>query len=477
MSKHHHHLWLLIVGAAFLLDAMSLLAIADEPRQPNVIFILADDLGYGDLSCYGQTKFETPNIDQLARDGMRFTQHYSGSTVCAPSRCSLMTGMHTGHSLIRGNSEVKPEGQTPMPAGTFTIAKHLQSNGYATGLFGKWGLGAPGSESEPLKMGFDRFYGYNCQRMAHCYYPAFVWNDDERELIWGNVASKREQYAPDLIQKEAIQFIRDNKDQPFFMYYAAVQPHADMIAPEEFMAKYRGKYLPESVYEEDYYIGQEEGHAAFAAMVNILDNYVGELVGELKKQGIEDNTLIIFSSDNGPHREGGHDPNYFDSNGQLRGIKRDLYEGGVRVPMIATWKGHIEAGSESDHISAFWDFMPTLAEVSGQPISVEVDGISMLPTFLGRHADQKQHEYLYWEFPVSDGRVAVRKGKWKAVRYDAIKGTSKLQLYDLESDPGEKKNVAADHPDLVTELNELIFQARKPCPFPKFNFPIRGSDL
>lgn len=466
-----------ILGSLVFFCLLTASAIADEPRRPNVIYILADDLGYGDLGCYGQTKIETPHIDRLAKNGMRFTQHYSGSTVCAPSRCSLMTGLHTGHAVVRGNSEVKPEGQTPMPADTFTLAKHLQSGGYVTGLFGKWGLGAPGSQSEPLSMGFDRFYGYNCQRMAHCYYPAFLWDNNERELLWGNVGSVPEQYAPDLIHQEALKFIRDNKDQPFFMFYAAVQPHADMIAPEEFMEKYRGKFLPESVYEQDYYIGQPEGHAAFAAMVNILDNYVGDLVNELEKQGLADDTLIIFTSDNGPHREGGHDPKYFDSNGELRGIKRDLFEGGVRVPMIASWPGHIQASSESDYVSAFWDVMPTLAELTGHPLPVDVDGISMLPTLLGKPEQQKQHEYLYWEIPLSDGRVAIRKGNWKAIRYEATKGTSKLKLFDLDNDLGETRNVAAQHPDVVAELNELINQVRNQSPIRKFNFKIQGSDL
>lgn len=450
-------------------------AFGDEPGRPNVIYILADDLGYGDLGCYGQTKFETPHIDALARNGMRFTQHYSGSTVCAPSRCSLLTGMHTGHAVIRGNSEVEPEGQTPMPADTYTFAHHLQSAGYRTGLFGKWGLGAPGSQSQPLKMGFDRFYGYNCQRMAHCYYPAFIWDDDERQLLWGNVASKKEDYAPDVIHREAINFIRENKDQSFMMFYAAVQPHADMVAPEDFMEKYRDKYLPESNYEEDYYAAQPEAHAAFAAMVNVLDNYVGDLVNELKRQGIEDNTLIIFTSDNGPHLEGGHDPDYFDSNGELRGYKRDLYEGGLRVPMIASWPGKIQPGSTSGHVSAFWDFLPTLAELTGKPLPKQVDGVSMLPTLLGNHDQQVKHEYLYWEFPVYEGRVAIRRGDWKAVRYEATKVTSRLELYDIGADPSETKDLAASNPEVAKELDVLIRRARSASPNPKFNFSISDS--
>lgn len=438
--------------------------VAKAPSKPNVIYILADDLGYGDLSCYGQTKFQTPNIDALAARGMRFTQHYSGSAVCAPSRCSLLTGMHTGHTPVKGNSEHQPEGQMPMPADTHTIGHQLQSAGYATGVFGKWGLGYPGSVSEPLKMGFDRFYGYNCQRIAHCYYPAFLWSDNEREMLWGNVASRKDDYAPDLIHEQALKFIRESKskDQPFFCYYAAVQPHADMVAPERYMKKYRGKFLPELSYPEDYYVAQPEGHAAFAAMVNVLDDYVGEIIAELDALGIAENTLLIFTSDNGPHVEGGHDPEYFDSNGPLKGFKRDVYEGGVRVPMIAAWPGKIAEGSESDQVSAFWDMLPTLADLAGSPMDRKTDGVSIMPTLLGR-GEQKERGYLFWDFPAQGGREAIREGDWKAVRYNIKKKpNAAIELYDLSSDPGEQNNVAAQHPELSSKLAELMKQARDP---------------
>lgn len=442
---------------------------ASEVRPPNVIYILADDLGYGDLSCYGQEKFQTPHIDALAERGMRFTQHYSGSTVCAPSRCSLMTGMHTGHTPVRGNAEHQPEGQAPMPADTYTVAEHLRGAGYKTGLFGKWGLGHPGSVSEPLKMGFDQFYGYNCQRMAHCYYPAFLWNDDERELLWGNVASKQSDYAPDFIHQQALSFIRKNKDKPFFCYYAAIQPHADMVAPEQYMERYRGKYLPEAAYPEGHYATQPEAHAAFAAMVSVLDDYVGEITAELESLGLAENTLVIFTSDNGPHIEGGHDPKYFDSNGIQRGFKRDLYEGGIRVPMIASWPGQIKEGTLSAHVSAFWDFMPTMAELIGRPLANRVDGISMLPSLLGKPG-QKQHDYLYWEFPAMKGRVAIRKGNWKAVRYNvAVNRSSPLELYDLSSDPSESKNVAEENPKILKELESLMKKAREEAPNSSLN--------
>lgn len=442
----------------------------ESDRLPNVIYILADDLGYGDLSCFGQQKFKTPNIDALARNGMRFTQHYSGSTVCAPSRCCLMTGVHTGHAVVRGNAEAKPEGQAPMPADTFTVAHLMKKAGYKTGIFGKWGLGAPNSASEPMSMGFDRFYGYNCQRIAHCYYPAFVWNNGKRQLLIENAGQKNKIYAPKLIQEQALNFVRENKEQPFFLYYAAVQPHADMIAPPEYMKAHRGKYDPDPPYKEQYYKGQDHPHAAFAAMVNVLDDYVGEITAELNQLGIADNTLIIFTSDNGPHVEGGHDPEYFDSNGIYKGTKRDLYEAGIRVPMIASWPNKIDAGTESDHVSAFWDFMPTMADLTNQNLPNETDGISMLPTLLSK-GEQKRHEYLYWEFPAKKGRVAIRKGNWKAVRYNASKDPhSPLELYNLSIDPAESINVAAQNPEIASELRNLIENARQTPANPRFDY-------
>ena len=446
----------------------------DSSKRPNVIYILADDLGYGDLSCYGQEKFKTPHIDALAQQGMKFTQHYSGSTVCAPSRCSLLTGLHTGHCPVRGNAELKPEGQEPMPADTYTVARFMQEAGYRTGCFGKWGLGAPGSVSEPLKMGFDRFYGYNCQRIAHCYYPAFLWNDDKREMLYGNVTNREKDYAPTFIHEKALEFVRENKDQPFFLYYAAVQPHADMVAPKSVMKKHSGKYGKETP-SEGGYRHQPEPRAAFAAMVELLDNYVGDIMAELEAQGIADNTLVIFSSDNGPHVEGGHDPKYFNSNGDYRGFKRDLYDGGTRVPMIASWPGKIKAGTTSDLLSAFWDFMPTMADVTGQPLEVPTDGISMLPTLLGTPG-QKQHKFLYWEFAERGGRVAIRMGKWKGVRYNArANPDSPLELYDLSADVGEVLDVASANPEVVSQMRNLMEGIRTIPPNPRFDYLNRQS--
>ncbi|WP_319479918.1 arylsulfatase [uncultured Draconibacterium sp.] len=436
-----------------------------QPTRPNIIYILADDLGYGDLSCYGQTYFSTPNIDKLAENGMQFTQHYSGSTVCAPSRSALMTGQHTGHTPVRGNKEWQPEGQYPMATSAVTIAEALKEAGYTTGAFGKWGLGYPGSEGDPNMQGFDEFFGYNCQRMGHNYYPYHLWHNQEKIVLEGNSGKKMEAYGPELIHNEAIRFIENNKDQPFFMYYPSIIPHAELFAPEEYIAKYRGKFEPEKAYKgvddgERYkqggYGSQAEAHAAFAAMVDYLDMQVGEIVAKLKELGIYENTLIIFTSDNGPHLEGGADPDYFNSNGPLKGYKRDLYEGGIRTPMIAVWDGKIAAGSSSDHISAFWDVFPTVAELTNISTPDSIDGISFLPTLLGEE-QSAQHDYLYWEFHELKGRQAVRKGNWKLVRYNVFTPEkTTTELYNLATDVGEENNVASDHPELVEELSALI---------------------
>jgi arylsulfatase A-like enzyme len=441
----------------------------EDSSKPNIIYILADDLGYGDLSFQGQTRFETPNIDQLARDGMVFTQHYSGSTVCAPSRSSLLTGQHTGHTPIRGNKEIFPEGQHPMPADTYTLAKMVKEEGYATACFGKWGLGFPGSEGDPVNQGFDLFFGYNCQRMAHHYYPWYLWHNTEKFYLEGNEGKQENEYGPDVIHEFAMDFLESNRDQPFFMFYASLIPHAELFAPDSILDQFKGKYLPEVHYEgvddgPDYRIGpygsQEHSHAAFVAMVTILDRQVGEIVQKLEELGIADNTLIIFTSDNGPHQEGGADPEYFDSNGPFRGFKRDLYEGGIRVPMIAKWPEKINPGTTSDHVSAFWDVLPTVAEILDKESPEGIDGISFLPTLTGK-GEQKEHPYLYWEFHERGGRIAVRQGKWKGVRYDVKSNPEKeMELYNLESDPGEETNLAGEYPEKVKELMQIMAEAR-----------------
>jgi arylsulfatase A-like enzyme len=442
----------------------------ESESKPNIIYILADDLGYGDVSFNGQSKFTTPNIDKMATNGMVFTNHYSGSTVCAPSRSALLTGQHTGHTPVRGNFEIQPEGQWPMPDSCFTLAEMLKKAGYVTGAFGKWGLGYPGSEGDPNYQGFDEFYGFNCQRLGHHYYPYYLWHNQEKVILEKNANGENITYAPDVVHKQALKFIEANKDTTFFMYYPSIIPHAELSAPEEYMQKFRGKFNPEFVFKgtdkgdpkfrKGSYGSQAESHAAFAAMITLLDDQVGEIFQKLYDLGIADNTLVIFTSDNGPHQEGGADPNYFNSNGGFKGFKRDLYEGGIHVPMIALWPEKIVAGSSSDHISAFWDMMPTFAELSGIEPPKNIDGISMLPSLLN-NKEQQKHDYLYWEFHEKGGRIALRKDNWKAVRYNVLKDpNSKIELYDLSIDPSESNNVADEHPDLVKELTNTLENAR-----------------
>lgn len=440
---------------------------AVNKSKPNVIYILADDLGYGDISCYGQEKFATPNIDKLAKQGMLFTQHYSGAAVCAPSRSALLTGQHTGHTFIRGNKEVQPEGQYPIPNTTFTIAELLQENGYATGAFGKWGLGNPGTEGDPMQQGFDAFYGYNCQKLAHHYYPTHLWDNQNKVMLTENEGANNGQYAPDLIHQKALSFIEKHQKESFFLYYASPLPHAELLAPKVYMDKFFGKFNPEKNYKaipnneglkKGEYASQPQSHAAFAAMINILDDQVGEIVAKIKELGLEDNTIIIFTSDNGPHKEGGADPDYFNSNGPFRGYKRDLYEGGIRVPMIVKWKGKIAKGSKTDHISAFWDVMPTLAKLTNSKIQATIDGISFLPTLLNK-GNQREHNYLYWEFHELNGRQAIRQGDWKLIKYNVNKNGN-YQLYNLKNDISEINDLASKMPEKVADLSKLLENSR-----------------
>jgi len=465
-----------LVLAAFVNPAVHAGAIHKRDKlgapKPNIIYILADDLGYGDLGCYGQKRFQTPNLDRMAREGMLFTQHYAGCAVCAPSRSSLMTGLTTGHTPIRGNKGVAPEGQWPLPASAFTVARMLKEVGYSTGCFGKWGLGYPGSEGDPNNQGFDEFYGFNCQSLAHNYFPDHLWENQKKVILAGNSGDKFEEYAPKLIHRHALQFIDKNKAHPFFLYYASTIPHAELMLPEKNLKEFRGKLLPEKGFKgvdpgqpgfrKGPYGSQPEVHAAFAAMVTLLDKQVGELLTKLKELGLDKNTIVLFSSDNGPHLEGGADPDYFDSNGPLRGYKRDLYEGGIREPLVVRWPGMIQAGSKSDLISAFWDVMPTIADLTGAKTPPAIDGISFLPALLGQEG-QKKHEFLYWEFHELGGRQALRKDNWKLVRYQVTDGQkTTTELYDLNNDLAEKINVAEQHPEIVKELLDLMIHARTP---------------
>jgi arylsulfatase A len=441
--------------------------------RPNVIYILADDLGYGDLSCYGQKKFQTPNIDRLAAEGMLFTQHYSGSTVCAPSRCSLMTGLHTGHTQVRGNKGVEPEGQFPLAAGTLTLPTIFKQAGYVTGAFGKWGLGAAGNSGEPAKQGVDYFFGYQCQSQAHFYYPDHLRRNEQRVELPGNDPKTQQgAYSHDLIADEALAFVRKNKDKLFFMYMPVTLPHAELAVPQKDLEAFKGKY-PETPFDGNHYGRQLTPHAAFAAMVAKLDASVGQLMELLKELGLDENTVVMFSSDNGPHKEGGGDPEFFDSNGPLKGYKRDVYEGGIRVPMIVRWPGKIKAGSKTDLISAFWDVLPTCAELTGQTLPEKIDGISFVPTLTGGSGRQKQHAYLYWEFHELGGRQAVRMGDWKAVRMNVMKNAdAPIELYDLSQDIGEVNDIAAQHPEIVEKMKAIFSEAR----VPNGNFPFFAEE-
>ena len=436
----------------------------EHQKTPNVVFILADDLGWGDLSCYGQQLFSTPNIDALARDGIRFTQCYSGTTVSAPSRSCLITGTHSGHTAIRGNKPAKsdliPEGQYPLPAGTQTIFHDFKAAGYRTGAFGKWGLGFIGTCGDPAEQGVDDFFGYNCQTLAHNYYPDHLWDNDSKVIL-------EDSYSADLIHAEALEFLRASVEErkPFFMWYPTTIPHAELIVPEDsIITRLRGQY-PEKPYagvdrgmprfRKGGYSSQEYPHATFAAMITRLDVYVGQIVEELKRLGVYDNTIIMFASDNGPHMEGGADPDFFDSNGPWRGYKRDLYEGGIRVPMILQWPGHIEAGRETDFVCSFWDMMPTFRTILDPKYKADgMDGINILPTLEGKKG-QKEHEFLYFEFAERNGQ-ASRIGPWKLIRQGINTPADHYELYNLDEDPSETTDIISEYPEKAGELKAIM---------------------
>lgn len=451
--------------------SMGGLVFAQQSSQPNVVFIVADDLGYGDLSCYGQEKFQTPNIDRLALNGTRFTRSYSGTTVSAPSRASLMTGLHTGHTPIRGNKEMAPEGQFPLPENSFTLFTLFKNAGYATGAFGKWGLGQPGSVGDPNNQGVDEFYGYNCQLLAHNYYPSHLWHNQTKIEFPENDNGQFGAYSQDLIQQKTLEFIDKQKDNPFFLFVPMVLPHAELVVPEDsIIQKLRGKY-PETPYKgtdsgpafrKGGYMSQEYPRATHAAMVTRIDVYVGQIIEKLKAAGVYDNTLIIFTSDNGPHREGGGDPDFFNSNGIYRGYKRDLYEGGIRVPTIVSWKNHIPAGAENNFAFAFWDYLPTFAEFLRQDAPKNIDGVSVLPTFLNQGI-QKGRDFFYFEFQEMNGKQAVIRGDWKLL-YQNIRQNPTWELYNLASDPSENHNVISLYPEKAEELKKIMQCAREDDP-------------
>ncbi|WP_158856497.1 arylsulfatase [Lunatibacter salilacus] len=423
--------------------------------HPNIIYIMADDLGYGDVGFNGQEHIQTPNIDRLATEGMVFTQHYAGSTVCGPSRSVLLTGQHTGRTRVRGNPTWTQSGNpVDLQPQDITIGKELKRAGYVNGIIGKWGMDETFTTGHPLDQGFDYFYGYRTHVEAHHYYPEFVWRNRDKVLLEGNVTDQKiGQYTHDLFTEESLNFIKANQDTSFFLMLSYTVPHYELTVPEDSKLPYLEKGWPERQMKAGHYHHDEEGNVTYAGMVSRLDRDVGRVLDLLKELGLEENTLVIFTSDNGPVYDNG----FFNSNGGFRGMKRDLYEGGIRVPFIAKWTDKIEAGSRSDHVSAFWDFLPTVCELAGlQPEAVST-GISYLPTLLGDKGSQQEHDYLYWEFNEAEGPIqAVRSGEWKIVK----KFESSVELYDLEKDPLESKNLAANFPQVLHKLTGMLDNAR-----------------
>ena len=488
---------------------------SEVKKRPNIILFLADDLGYGEVGAYGQKIIQTPHMDALAEQGMLFNQHYSGAPVCAPARYMILTGKHAGHAYIRGNDEWAErgdvwnyelaskdpslEGQRPIPHTTITIGHQLQKAGYKTGIFGKWGLGAPESEGIPNLQGFDYFYGYNCQRQAHNLYPPHLWENGKKVTLDNELVAPRTKldsladpyneasyakftqndYAPQRIHEKALDFISRHKDSSFFMYYASPLPHLPLQAPKEEVDTYR-KILG----EEEHYLG-DRGYfpnryprATYAAMISYLDKQLGELVTKLKAEGIYENTIIIVTSDNGPTYTGGVDFEFFESSkpfangfGRTKGY---VYEGGIRVPFIASWPNEIEPGSKSDHISAFYDIMPTLCDIAGIEAPEDIDGLSLMPEMLGQK--QKEHEFLYWEFPSYKGQQAVRLGKWKGIRKNIFDGNMTIELYDLDNDVLEQNDIAAQHPDIVAKIENIMTQEHVPAENERFKFKELGDE-
>lgn len=502
-------------AAAVTLGLIPMITSATSPikaqaQKPNIIFLLMDDLGYGELGCQGQTKIETPNIDALAKAGKTFTQHYSGSPVSAPSRCVLMTGLHSGHSVIRGNDEqdargdvwsheavlANPglEGQRPMPASTITLAQQLKSAGYTTACIGKWGLGSPGSVSEPNAMGFDFFYGYNCQRQSHTYYPTHLYKNRERVLLNNKVKQpntklpadadpmdarnydqyQQNDYAPDLMFAETLNFIGENKAKPFFLWWTTPMPHASLQAPQNLIDYYVKKFGDEKPFVGDLYFPARYPHATYAAMVTYIDTQVGAIVEKLKSDGIYDNTIIVFTSDNGPTFNGGTDSPWFDSARPYKSErgwgKCSVHEGGINVPTIVAWNGKVAPNTKSDHLSAFQDWMPTLLEISGAPVAKKTDGISMVPTILDK-GKQATHDALYWEYPESGGSIAVRQGPWKLIVKNIHKAPD-YYLFNLSNDKREQNNLASANPEKVNQLKAIAAKSHTKSDNPAFQMPL-----
>jgi len=464
-------------------------------NRPNILLIMADDLGYRELGCYGQQKIRTPHLDRLASRGMLLHRFYSASPVCAPTRCCLMTGKHTGHAAIRGNKEVggwgpeDPEGQWPLADGEVTIAELLRGQGYATGAFGKWGLGGPGSVGHPCRQGFDHFYGYLCQRVAHNYYPTHLWRNFDVDILNGNRyfsahqkltkppadpsgydQYRGEDYAPTAILEEAETWLKAQKDRPFFCYFPSTIPHVALQAPQEWIDQYPKEWDAEPYLGQQGYLPTPRPHATYAAMISYLDHSVGRLLQVIDELGQTDNTLVIFCSDNGTTFNGGTDRKFFHSLGELRGAKGTVYEGGLRVPCLAAWPGQIPAGSETARPAASYDLLPTLVEAAGASLPAEVDGHSMLPTLRGE--GQPDPEFLYFEYPAGGGQQAVMSGVWKAVRPALKQAPAKIELYRLTDDPGEQRDLAAERPEVVTRLEAVLAREHVGSQY----FPLAGID-
>ena len=456
--------------------ALLLLALVPQaPARPNVVLIVADDLGYGELGCYGQEKIATPNLDRLAAEGLRFTQFYAGAPVCAPSRCVLLTGLHSGHAFVRDNVEVQPEGQLALPAGTFTLARALDSAGYATGLVGKWGLGAPGSSGTPEKQGFDEWFGYLCQREAHSFYPTHLWRNGEKVELEGNArgATGGKHHVQPLLTAEALDFLERQRAEPFFLYVPFTLPHLALQPEERDLDPYRGRFEETPYDGKKGYTPHATPRAAYAAMITRLDADVGRLVAKLDEFGLGEETLVLFTSDNGPtHDVGGVDTEFFASTAGLRGRKGSVYEGGLRVPLIARWTGVVPAGKSCAQVAGFQDVLPTVLELAGIATPPELDGASFAAAL--RDGEARPRATLTFEFHGYGQQLAARRGDWKLVQRELAKGGRAPELYDLASDPGETRDVAGEHPELVTELLAEVRAAHRPSaefPLPYLDAP------
>lgn len=436
---------------------------APAERPPSFVVFIADDLGRGEVGCYGQKQIRTPRIDRLAAEGMRFEQFYAGAPLCAPSRCALLTGKHTGHAAIRDNLELEPEGQSPLPAGEITLAERLRERGYATAMFGKWGLGPSGSEGEPNAQGFDHSFVQLCQRRAQDHYPSYLWRDGKRVRLLDNERGDS-RFDDDLFADSALAWIRQHANEPFYLQLAFTSPHVALQVPEDSLAEYAKSFAEQPYDGSRGYLPHATPRAAYAAMVTRMDRHIGRLVDLLGELGIAKDVLVLFTSDNGPAwgGVGGTDSEFFASTGGLFGSKATLYEGGVRAPLVARWPGRVPAGKTSELVCASWDLLPTLCELAGAKAPEGIDGISLVPTLLGR-GEQREHQYLYWELASYSGQRAVRSGSWKLVRVELARRRAP-ELFDLATDPGEKRNVASEHPDVVARLEALAKSARTENP-------------